>query len=443
MAVALAALGAACDDGGSARPQWLVSVGTDAPLPGFGDRVRIDVLDESGAVCPTCTRVFDAKRLAAVMPLAFGVPPLPDGGRRFVRARLFRVENTTATGDPEDPLIDVLGELPALSDDVLEVNVLLGMSCFGHPADPSTLSSCDPATGDDVARLMLEPGTPSALPKPGSWGGGDVPCTGDAPPGMQCVPGGVFLLGSRNFVSYGPDFDPVPEQLVRVPPFFLDVDELDVATTRGLVAQGATAPRTSVFDSRCSYADAPGENDAESVNCLDRSAAAELCKLQGKRLPSEAEWEFAAVDRGRDASYPWAPTGDVSTDALCQTAIVARGDTDILEASRLCILETGVSAGPVAGGSPSDITSLGIRNLAGNMSEWVADDFTHYSESACWGEDIALHDAKPCTGFPGDGVVRGGSWVNLVDNAHGYFRRRSAVGLELSFVGVRCAQDAE
>ena len=438
--LALGLLAPACDDAGVTRPQWLVSIGTDASLPGFGDRVRVDLLDDDGGLCPTCSRVLDAETITA-RPLSFGVQPLANGGRRFVRARLYRAENTTATGEPEDPLIDVLGELPALADGVLEVNVLLGMSCFGKPADALALSSCDPATGEETAALRFEAGPPTALPVPGSWGGGDEPCNGEAPPGMVCVPGGVFLMGSRTFVPYGPDFDPVPEQLVRVAPFFMDIAELDVATTRGLVERGARAPQGLDYDSRCTYREVPGENDDSSINCLDRGKARELCEGLGKRLPSEAEWEFAAVDRAHEAEYPWAPTGDVSVGTLCRTAILARGDTDILDASRHCILEEGLPAGPVDGGSPSDITPLGILNLAGNMAEWVDDEFTLYSDDRCWGEQIELHDAKACGGFPGDGIIRGGSWVNLIDNAHGFFRRRTSVDLEQSFVGVRCAQD--
>jgi formylglycine-generating enzyme len=433
----------ACEDAGTLRPQWIVSVGTDAPVPGFGDRVRVDLLDEAGTLCTGCSRVF-AVDSGGPWPLSFGVEPREGGGRRFVRARLFRAENTTAAGEPEDPLIDLLAELPTLSDGLLEVNLPLTMDCFGEPADPGSLTTCDPATGEVVTRLMLAAGSAAELPLPGTWGGGDSACVGAAPEGMVCVPGGVFLMGSRSFVPYGPDFDPFPEQLVRVPPFFMDVAELDVATARGLVAKGATAPPTSAADSRCTYSETPGESDADSVSCVDRATAESLCFQRGRRLLSEAEWEFAAVDRTRDAPYPWAPEGDVSVATLCETAIVARGDTDILEASRHCILEVGAEAGPVAGGSPLDVTPLGIRNLGGNLSEWVADDFTRYSDDSCWGEQIELHDADPCkVAGSVQGVLKGGSWVSLTYNAHGFFRRWAGIDLELSFVGVRCAQDVE
>jgi len=437
--VALAAAITGCEPEGEIRAQWLVHVGTDAPLPGFGDRIRVDVLDEKGVTCATCSRVFDTQS-GQSLPLSFGVAP--DSTAHFVRARLYRAENTTSGGDPEDPLIDVLGALPALAEDPLSVKVWLGMSCFGKPVDLEAFTSCDPNTGELVTSLPLETGSAAELPQPGSWGGGDIDCEGAAPAGMVCVPGGVFLLGSRAFAPFGPDFDPVPEQLVQLPPFFIDVDELTVARSRELVALGALPPKfASAEDARCAYTARPGDQEDASVNCISRETAALLCQQDGKRLPTEAEWELASSNRDLGSPFPWLLEGEVDTDVICRTAVVARGDLGDLDASRQCVVNDGVEPGPVAGGSASDVSGLGIKNLGGNLSEWVSDDFARYADEICWGSEIELLEDPQCVADPSLGVLRGGSWLSFTYNTHAFFRRSAPSGLEPSFVGVRCARD--
>jgi len=433
----------ACEPDAVVRPQWVVHIGTDAPLPGFGDRVRVDVLAEDGSVCPECSRVFDIQG-GASLPLSFGV--LPDGAApRFVRARLHRAENTTAAGDPADPLIDVLGELPALGDEPIDVVVLLGMECFGRSASLEQLTSCDPASGADVERLAFGSGEPEQLPLPGSWGGGDQPCTGEAPLGMVCVEGGAFLLGSRAYAPFGPDFDPVPEQLVRLAPFFLDVDELTVEVIRPLIARGLREPAPASDEQpHCAYTQDPGPNESASVNCIDRATAAAACQELGKRLPTEAEWEYAAGNRSAESPFPWAQDGtEPTTEVLCEKAIVARAEISPNGGgSRQCVLIGAYPVGPQPGGSAADVSPLGLHDLAGNLSEWVADDFARYSDATCWGTDVALHEQPSCVADPSVGVLRGGSWTSITYDTHVYFRRPAAIGLELEFVGVRCAHDA-
>ena len=432
-----------CEESREARPQWLVHVGTDAPIPGLGDRLRIDVLDKKGVACPTCSRVFDTSD-DETLPLGFGVEPLPDGGPRFVRARLYRAENTDELGEPSAPLLDLLAELPPLSDTVLEVRALLGMSCFGKPADVASLSSCDPTTGLAGSRVVLPPGDGSTLPPTGSFAGGERGCDAPPPEGMVCIPGGVFLMGSRSFVPSGPDFDPLPEQLVKLSPFYLDVGELDVKTARALVAEGVKAPRVaSPAEPGCTYTLDPGDNELQSVNCVDRETASLLCTSQGKRLPKEAEWEFAAVGRTGHTPYPWKSAGETTTATICRTAIVARGDPDEPESSRLCVLEIDAEMGPVPGGSPLDITALGVQNLGGNMAEWVADDFAPYEDESCWGSDLSLRENPFCEADDSLGTVRGGSWQSFTDNTHGFFRRSGVTYAYSGSVGVRCAGDVE
>ncbi|MBL9023060.1 MAG: SUMF1/EgtB/PvdO family nonheme iron enzyme [Myxococcales bacterium] len=434
---------AACEQAADPRAQWMVHVGTDAPVPGFGDRIRIDVLGEDGAPCEECTRTFDL-RGGAALPVSFGVVPR-DSGATYVRARLFRAEATDAVGEPLEPILDVLGRLPDAGDGIEDVQVVLGMSCFGAPASPAALTACDPSTGERERSVLFEAGAPSGLPLAGSWLGGDKDCASDTPDGMVCVQGGAFLLGSRTYVPFGSDFDPVPEQLVQLSPFFLDADEMTVATYRALVAGGLEAPEeASDQKPHCSYTAAPGPNETASVSCVSHAEAAAACAALGKRLPTEAEWEYAAGGRSLEAPFPWA-LPDPSNETLCLKAVLARGELSDNAQSRLCLyLYPDFASGPVPGGSSDDVTISGVRNLAGNLSEWVADDYLPYADPRCWGADLGLRTDPSCQldGNP-PAAARGGSFETIPYDAHAYFRRGVPRATREDWLGFRCAKDAK
>jgi formylglycine-generating enzyme required for sulfatase activity len=110
------------------------------------------------------------------------------------------------------------------------------------------------------------------------------------------------------------------------------------------------------------------------VTCVDFRQASVFAKWVGARLPSEAEWEFAARSRGA-SRFPW---GDDA--ATCERAVV-RTDGDVPGCGRDL-------PWPVCGKSRGN-TKQGVCDMAGNVMEWVAD---------CW---------KPSyDGAPLDGAAR-------------------------------------
>lgn len=416
----------ACEDSLlDARPQWLVTVGTDAPVPQLGDRLLVEVLRADGTIaCPGCRRQFGLSPTepGGGLPLSFGVTPSEDGGVTRLRVRLYRATRISAEGLPSGALlIDTLGRLPDAGS-VIQVAVPLRMSCFGVPADEAAAQSCDPATGALAPEPTLGGGE---LPETGSWAPAHpVPCGSQAPPGMVCVEGGVFLLGGDGFQDGAPS---LPERLVRVSPFALDIDEVLVGTVKdllqdGMISAGPT-PRgaAGTLLAACTFVES-GENDALPVNCISRDAAAAVCVALGKRLPTEAEWELAAGNRAAETPFSW---GDEDID-LCSQAVVARGrfveevDTSIETAD---CRSGGEPSGPAPGGHPADLTALGIKNLSGNVAEYVEGALAPYDDP-CWGSGVLLQDpicTSPASAAPL--AVRGGSWVDPAFTARVVTRR--------------------
>jgi formylglycine-generating enzyme len=199
-----------------------------------------------------------------------------------------------------------------------------------------------------------------------------------SPEGMVYVPGGTFDMGPPQSVTMGK-----APQRVQVSPFFLDRTEVTVAAYLACVrAKGCTASKPG---EGCN-ATAKKPRLQHPMNCITKRQAEQYCAAQGKRLPSAAEWEFAA--RGTDGRiYPWGDAAAV--EQLCwQGKIFGVGSG---------------RAGGVAentcpvGSFPDGASPFGALDMAGNVAEWTT---TEETESA----------------GPGGFRARGGSyWLEAID----------------------------
>lgn len=423
------------------RPQWFLTIGSEAPVPAVFNRLQVDVIDADGDVCDACRRHFGLSTRDD-LPLSFGIAATDDGELRL-RARLFRAERLADDGSPEARwTIDQLGALPAASA-VTDVAMVLSMDCLGIAADVAANESCDAEHGALAPVRVLGP---AALPDSGSWPpAAEVPCSGPVPDDMVCVPGGLFLMGGDDVLSPLPEYEALPEQLVRLSPFLIDRDEVTVKDFRDVASQLPGRPDLHLtdideLDWACTYlGDEVPDNDALPVNCLLASLAALACEAMGKRLPTEAEWEHAAGNM-RETTYPW---GDVD-DNLCERARLGRGRTvlvsDIGIESTAC-RNVDTSYGVTAGGHDADITELGIRNMAGNVREWVADHFIPYGDDACWPSSPKLHVDPRCdTASPDLHSLRGGSYAADPNSARGLHRSAGTLDGKLFDTGLRCAK---
>jgi serine/threonine-protein kinase len=243
-----------------------------------------------------------------------------------------------------------------------------------------------------------------------------------------------------------------PAHEVTVAPFFLDLEE----TTNDRFARWLgtlslridedsdthvkrfvrdTTAGTLLVDLHPDYSGlelGPGERievrpgfEGKPVVQITWDAARAYCASQGKRLPTEAEWEYAA--RGATArAYPW---GD--DPPSCDGTIFGRADG--LPCAHRPRGPSDVTDGP------QDRTPEGIHGLSGNVSEWVEDAFVvpYYEDCGHCENPITIEPAQ-VTPAAAVRVIRGGAWANSVLNrtsARGRWGRYSPG----ASVGVRCA----
>jgi iron(II)-dependent oxidoreductase len=240
------------------------------------------------------------------------------------------------------------------------------------------------------------------------------------------VPAGAFVMGCSRGDSQC-EGDEKPAATVTVPAFRIDTKEVTVAEYRACVQAGkCQPPKTHARNQYCNY-DAPGR-DTHPVNCIDWADAFNYCKVEGRRLPREAEWEKAAR-AGRATRYSW---GDSATCAQAiandgKTTGSAKGELDGCGEDRTW---------PVAS-RPSN--ALGIYDMHGNVGEWVSNGYA---------ANALTHYAKGELDYPPQSqgrVLRGGSWDEKAVNLRASFRnsRPPASGDAVwGSIGFRCAQDA-
>jgi len=178
-----------------------------------------------------------------------------------------------------------------------------------------------------------------------------------APPGMVFVAGGTFQMGSNS------ESDEKPIHTVTISGFFMDKTEVTQAEYRKVM--GKNPSNFSGCD------DCPVEN----VSWNDANAYAQKV---GKRLPTEAEWEYAARGGGNN---------DLNTPGWYNN-------------------NSGSKTHPVAQKQPNE---LGLYDMSGNVWEWCSD----------WYNDSYYYRSSPKNDPQGSNsgstrVLRGGGWnVNV------------------------------
>jgi sulfatase modifying factor 1 len=161
--------------------------------------------------------------------------------------------------------------------------------------------------------------------------------------------------------------------------------------------------------------------------------AAEYAKWAGKRLPTEAEWEYAMRAGSTETRFPW---GDSPKRPEGQFGLNFWQGSDHRQPSN----EDGhVYLSPVRAFPPN---AWGFFDPVGNVWQWVADV---YAPDAYARRAAGVHNPVQ-TGAGGERVSRGGSWWCSAKTCHGYglfYRGKAKPEAPFNNVGFRCARDIE
>lgn len=227
-------------------------------------------------------------------------------------------------------------------------------------------------------------------------------------------------------------------RVVVVPKFSIDRHEVTVADYRACVAASA-CDMTALVAGDERYL----ESALPMVNVTWQEAS-DYCSWQGKRLPSEAEWEKAA--RGTDQRrYPWgnqlrddgANVGAVEDVALMRLrARTGSPSRRIRGPEFMPDAEDGFVAAAPPGSLPWGESPYGAADMAGNVREWTVD---YYGAKLDDLPEVAPVRSSPLLRRT-DRVVRGGSWQLPLFTARVYFRSFAAPELRATDLGFRCAR---
>ncbi|MGD9100655.1 MAG: SUMF1/EgtB/PvdO family nonheme iron enzyme [Anaerolineae bacterium] len=239
---------------------------------------------------------------------------------------------------------------------------------------------------------------------------------------MVYVPGGEFEMGSAE----GADAEQ-PVHRVTLDGFWIDQTEVTNAQYELCVETGPCQAPTTCDWGQPTYTDA--SKASHPVVCVHQADAQTYCEWAGARLPTEAEWEYAA--RGPQGyTYPWGDTPDGARLNFCD----ANCALDWRDANYDDGYEMTAPVGSFADGA----SWCGALDMAGNVGEWVADWYAadYYDRSP------AHNPQGPDSGE--ESVHRGSSWTSFWSIARSAFRGSGSLpDARNSDVGLRCTVPGE
>jgi formylglycine-generating enzyme required for sulfatase activity len=341
--------------------------------------------------------------------------------------------------DPGDLPSDASADAP-VTDASFDATPPLGSSCKDEPRCGSAMDSC-------CSAIALEGGDFLLGPTRSEW--------------EEYCETHVFRRGCSHAWQ--------EEKLVTLSPFLLDKYEVTVSRFRAFLTQYPVFPSegsggvpnhpttgwkkewnlvlpqsvdelmesiASCDETYATLTVAPGDNERMPMNCVSWYVAQAFCIWDGGRLPTEAEWEYAAAGGVEGRVYPWGsdyPSGNGSNpgDAHANFQVIWSND----------FMDGGSGEGRIldVGSTPLGDARWGHQDMAGNVEELVYD--YHQREWWTWDDGGAPCSQDCVNDHPSEGaVIKGGSYLSLGDRLRASSFEQFAKGDVLPDVGFRCAR---
>ena len=252
---------------------------------------------------------------------------------------------------------------------------------------------------------------------------------------MAFIPGATFDMGvdaseipklmERFGVRRAELFqEETPKHRVTVGSFYLDRTEVTNAQFQRFIEQNpewqkdkiAPAYHNGKYLQTWTNGKFPVGHEKYPVTFVSWYAAAAYCTSVGKRLPTEAEWEYAARGGLNAKQFPW-------------------GD-ELPDKTRANYSASGLGAPTVVGSYPAN--GYGLQDMVGNVWEFLADEWQKYPGTA---------DADPLSVFKNRAylsvktrrALRGGSFGGSTVNLRVTYRDSHSPENAVEHVGFRCA----
>ncbi|HUI63218.1 MAG TPA: SUMF1/EgtB/PvdO family nonheme iron enzyme [Bacteroidota bacterium] len=235
---------------------------------------------------------------------------------------------------------------------------------------------------------------------------------------MILIPAGTFRMGSEKGYR-----EEAPVHNVKVESFYIDQYLVTNREYKAFCDSTQRAyPPDPLWDEMPRYFIDYPEYPVVNVSL---SEAAAYASWAGKRIPTEAEWEYAACGGKDQPLYPWG--NDPPSGARAKFA----DRNSSYDWRDVRIATPWKYTAPVGSFSPN---GSGLYDMAGNVYEWTSDWFFRY--------DDAVRDTVPFgDGWGGSKVVRGGCYYSTAFDLRVSRRRQQPSGSAFFSIGFRCVKD--